>query len=203
MSSSSRSTERVKIGLLGGTFDPPHRGHLGMGTLARDRLGLERILYMPAPVPPHKAGTVARFEDRFEMTQRLIEGEARLEASDFEERLPAPHYTVRTLTELLAGPLAGAELHLIVGADSLTELHLWREHKRLFELARLVAVSRVGYALTNPLLPAGLLDSVIRLDELEEPVSSTELRRRLAKREPAPEIPARVMEYIEEKGLYR
>ena len=63
------------------------------------------------------------------MTQRLIEGEPKLEASDFEERLPAPHYTVRTLTELLAGPLKGATIHLIVGADSLTELHLWREHE--------------------------------------------------------------------------
>ena len=198
----SRS-EAPAVGLLGGTFDPPHRGHLEMGKLAHAALSLERVIYMPAPVPPHKRGTCASFEDRFAMTGRLVAGQAGLEVSDFEERLPAPHYTVRTLGELAAGPLAGARLHLIVGGDSLAELHLWKEYQRLFALARVVAVSRVGYSLENPKLPPELYASVIRLDDLAEPISSTELRRRLAAGEPVPEIPAPVREYIETKGLYR
>lgn len=191
------------MGLLGGTFDPPHRGHLAMGLLAQAELKLDRVIYMPAPVPPHKQGTRAAFEHRFEMTRRLVDGHAALEVSDFEERLPAPHFTVRTLTELLAGPLAGSRISLIIGGDSLTELHTWKEFARLFELARVVAVSRVGYSLENPNVAPALMSQVVRLDDLEEPISSTELRRRLGAGEPVPEIPAPVREYIETKGLYR
>lgn len=199
----SSTTTPSDVGLLGGTFDPPHRGHLEMGLLALRELSLARVIFMPAPVPPHKQGTRASFEHRFEMTRRLVAGHPGLEVSDFEERLPAPHYTVRTLTELLAGPLEGCRIHLIVGGDSLTELHLWKEHARLFELARVVAVSRVGYSLHNPKLAPALMSRIVRLDDLKEPISSTELRRRLASGEPVPEIPAPVREYIETKGLYR
>lgn len=196
-------SEGEAVGLLGGTFDPPHRGHLEMGRLARRELDLSRIIYMPAPVPPHKRATTAAFGDRFRMTELLIAGEAGLEVSDFEERLPAPHYSVRTLTELLAGPLAGARLHMIIGGDSLADLHLWKDHARLFELARVVAISRVGYTLDNPHLSGAQLDSVVRIDDLDEPISSTELRRRLAAGEPVPEIPEAVRAYIEARGLYQ
>jgi nicotinate-nucleotide adenylyltransferase len=171
-----------------------------MGLLVRDRLPLSEVRYLPAPVPPHKSGTFAPFEDRLEMTRRLVAGHEGLVASDLEARLPPPHYTVRTLRHLASGPLSG-HLFLVIGADSLAELHLWSEYPELFSLATVVALGRAGWTLDGAGIGA-LAERVVRVEDYSDHVSSTDLRRRLAGGESPPEVPAAVLEYIREKNLY-
>ncbi|MBI4865191.1 MAG: nicotinate (nicotinamide) nucleotide adenylyltransferase [Candidatus Riflebacteria bacterium] len=191
------------MGVLGGTFDPPHHGHLEMARAARDQLELSKVVLLPAPVPPHKIGTFASFPDRLEMSRRLVGGERGVEVWGLEAELPAPHYTVQTLRHLLEGPLTGRELFLIIGADSLCDLHLWKEAQALFHLSEVVAVSRPGYAFRCAGLPASLNDRVRRIAGLSIRARSRDLRRRLAEGEAPEEIPPPVLDYIRARGLYR
>ena len=144
----SVAVRRGSIGILGGTFDPFHLGHLALARAARDRLGLERVLVVPAAVPPHKPGRpVSDPEVRLAMVEAGIRGEPRLEASRLELDRPGPSYTVDTLAELAAAERrAGREpdLTLVLSADAFDGLASWHEPDRLLDLARVAVAPRAG-----------------------------------------------------------
>lgn len=189
----------MRIGVFGGTFDPPHLGHLVVASDACGALGLDRVLWIPSAVPPHKAGTVqAPAEARLEMVRAAIEGDSRFQADDIELRRPGPSYTVDTLRSL-AERHPGAELVLLIGADNLREIPGWREPGEILRLARLAVLSRDGAGVPpDAPVPADAVE-VTRVD-----VSATEVRRRAAAGETIRYlVPDAVRALVERRGLYR
>ncbi len=189
----------MRIGVFGGTFDPPHLGHLVVASDACGALGLDRVLWVPSAVPPHKARTVqAPAQARLEMVRAAIEGDARFEASDVELRRPGPSYTVDTLREL-ADAHPGAELVLLIGADNLREIPKWRDPEGILALARVAVLSRDGAGVPpGAPIPATAV-GVTRVD-----VSATEVRRRAAAGETIRYlVPDAVRALVERRGLYR
>ena len=132
-----------KLGILGGTFNPIHNGHLAMAEAARKAHGLDTVLFVPAPRPPHKDQDLAAVEDRLEMVRIAVPGHAGFEVSDIEVARPGISYTVDTL-EALQSLHPDAELFFIIGEDSIPELPGWRHTQRILEVARVVAVNRPG-----------------------------------------------------------
>jgi nicotinate-nucleotide adenylyltransferase len=179
----------MKIGVFGGTFDPPHLGHLVAAQEVHFRLGLDTVLWVPAAVPPHKASqTITPGPIRLEMVRAAIKGDNRFQASDMELRRVGPSYTVDTLRHL-RDERPDDEMFLIVGADQLAELITWREPEAILELATLVGFARDGEA---PAAPEGArIVAVPRLD-----ISSTEVRRRVGAGEPVGYLVHRDVEAI-------
>jgi nicotinate-nucleotide adenylyltransferase len=199
------------LGLLGGTFDPFHLGHLGLARAARDQLGLERVLVVPAAQPPHKPGRpISPAPLRLAMVVAGIAGEPRLEASRIEIDRPGPSYTVDTVAELLAAPPpdAPAEVVVILSAESFAGLASWHEPERLVALARFAVAPRAGHP--DPDLDElvarlpGLAGRVDRLDLSPIDVSASEIRRRAAVGASLDGlVPPAVATLIRDNGLYR
>lgn len=161
-----------RLGVLGGTFDPPHIGHLIVAQDALERLGLDRLLVVPAARPPHRRPCFGP-EIRFQWARRAFVGDPRLEVSDEELRRPGPSYTVDTLRRLREDRRP-EELFLLLGSDQLRELGSWREPDEIVRLARVAAMSREGEPAENGSYPHATVE-VTRVD-----VSSTRVRERLA-----------------------
>ena len=197
-----------RIGILGGTFDPIHYGHLAIADAVRDALGLERVILIPAGRPWLKAGRrVADSAHRLAMARLGVAGRDGFEVSAMEVERSGPTYTVDTLTELRRELGDDAAPHLILGMDSIRELGRWREPERLFDLCRIVAVSRPD---TPDVSPAELArefpSSAGKLTIARGPmlnISATEIRRRAAEGASISEfVPPGVERYILENGLY-
>ena len=189
----------MKLGVFGGTFDPPHLGHLVAASEVADVLGLGRMVWIPSGDHPFKGGRVRTPPAvRLEMVRAAIAGDERFETSDLELKRPGPSYTVDTLRELRERH-PGAELFFLTGADNLRDLPKWREPEEVVRLARLVVVSREGETLpegTN--FPARAVH-VPRVD-----VSSTEVRRRVGVGASVRYlVPEAVRRIIERERLYR
>jgi nicotinate-nucleotide adenylyltransferase len=136
---------RQRIGILGGTFNPIHLGHLLIAQDAMEQLGLERVKFIPSATPPHKAvDKLASERDRLRMIALAIRGNHCFEVDDIEVRRGGKSYSVDTLTELRRQE-PRADFYFIIGADSLRELHLWREVQLLVTLCTFVTVSRPGF----------------------------------------------------------
>jgi nicotinate-nucleotide adenylyltransferase len=188
-----------RIGILGGTFDPPHIGHLRMASVARERLGLDRVFFSPAPQPPHKRSEpVTPWEHRRAMTAAAIQGEDGLSLTAIEQDA-APSYTVDLLRA--AALRTTADLYFILGADSLAELDSWREPQEILRLCTLVVFPRGDHPVRVPVEgPAALV--VFESPRID--VSSTTVRAALEAGQPAAEaLPAAVSEYIRQHRLYR
>lgn len=189
----------MRLGVLGGSFDPIHLGHLRAAESAREALGLDLVLFVPAARSPHKAGVSAPGPDRYTMACLATAGQPAFQVSDAELRREPPSYTVDTL-EQLAAQRPGDELWLIVGADTLADLGRWRSAARIFDLARVAVVARPGAAPTAP--PAGA-----RVDPVGGPgleLSSSQVRELLAAGRSARYLVAdAVAEYAAKRGLYR
>lgn len=188
-----------RIGVFGGTFDPPHIAHLVVMIDARDALDLDVVLMVVAGEPWQKTGArrVTDAEVRLEMAGLAIEGVRGLELCDLEVRRPGPSYTIDTLRELhaLHGP---AELFLILGADAAGGLHTWESAEGLEDLCRIVVVDRPGI-LTE--VPEGF--TVERIDVPRLDLSSTELRGRAAAgRSLRFLLPDAVRSFVEGRELY-
>jgi nicotinate-nucleotide adenylyltransferase len=204
----------VKVGLFGGSFDPIHRGHVEPVRAARRVLGLDRVLYLPTARPPHKPHRqVAPAFARFAMVELALLREEGLEASPHELTLGRPSYTVETV-EHFRGALPGAELFLLLGADSFLDLPLWRRWRRLPELARLVVLARPGWDLaaaarapaeTAELAALAAGGRVTVLDAAPVDLSSSRIRAALAAGEepPAGALAPLVLEYVRKYQLYR
>jgi nicotinate-nucleotide adenylyltransferase len=169
-----------RIGVFGGTFDPPHIGHLVIAADVRHELGLDRVLMIPAGEPWQKVdgGDVSQPSARLAMIEAAVGDVEGLEVSRIEVDRSGPTYTVDTLQEL-ASAYPGAELFLILGADAAAGLDTWHEWQRLPELCRLVVVDRPGESGPVPAAFDPLRVSAPRLD-----ISSTEIRRRVAEGRP-------------------
>ncbi|MBN1885938.1 MAG: nicotinate (nicotinamide) nucleotide adenylyltransferase [Candidatus Krumholzibacteriota bacterium] len=194
-------TDRDAIGLFGGTFDPPHTGHLILAERAADALGLSRILFVPTANPPHKeTGALSPFDDRLEMTEAAIGGNGRFELSLLEDG-PEPSFTWKTLERFAGEGYDRERLHLLVGGDSLAEIASWRRPETICRLATIVAMARPGWPET-PVLPEDA--AVVILETGTNAISSSAIRRLVAAgRSIRYLVPAPVERYIAEHGLYR
>lgn len=173
-----------RIGILGGTFDPPHVGHLWLATLAADSLGLDRVLFMPAAQPPHKGGRlVTRATDRLLMTRLAIAGEPTFDLSPIEMERTGPSYTIDSVTELKRA-YPDAQHFLVMASDSLAQIDTWREPDRLLAEIEWAVGPRSGNELPDrSALEARFGPNASRIHLLEGPaleVSSSEVRRRVA-----------------------
>ncbi len=179
------------IGIFGGTFDPPHRGHLGVAKNALDSGRVDEVWFVPCLT--HRFGKQpAPFEDRLAMCDLLIEGEPMMRVSDMEAKLERPGYTL-DLVLALGAAHPGYALRILAGADIYFDRDKWHQYDEIARLAPPLYVAREGVApIPEPTLPA------------PAGMSSTELRVVLARGElPVEEVPERVLKYIENHGLYK
>jgi nicotinate-nucleotide adenylyltransferase len=136
----------MRLGILGGTFDPVHYGHLRIAEEACEELGLQKVLLIPGASPPHKVKkAVSPFDDRFTMTSMAAEGSPFLEAIDLEGRRQGFSYSIDTLRELhrIYGP--GLELFFLIGMDAFQEIKSWERYKELFKETDFVVIKRPGF----------------------------------------------------------
>lgn len=202
----------MRLGFFGGSFDPPHRGHLAVARAAMEAFGLGRVLLAPTGLQPLKRkGAETPFRDRLNMVELLCSADPGLEPStiDGPQENDAPNYTVDTLARLRASLSASAphmEVFAIVGADSFLTMRQWRRPEDLLLLAQWIVVSRPGFDL-HALSPLGLTEGqrarVHLLEGVAEPISATAVRACLHAGEDCSElVTAPVLAYIRAQHLY-
>jgi nicotinate-nucleotide adenylyltransferase len=196
----------VRVGILGGTFDPIHVGHVAAARVAMECAGLDRVLFIPSATPPHRGPAEADATQRLEMTRLAIAGEQRFEVSDVEARRGGKSFTSDTIRELkVTHP--GDELFLILGWDAARLFSTWHEPELIRAEASVVVIGRPGtQAPTAADLRAAGLDpdrTLLCLGGTPD-ISGSELRESLAKGEPVGDCLSPAVErYIAEHGLYR
>ena len=197
-----------RLGILGGTFDPPHLGHLWLATLAADAIGLDRVLFMPAAQPPHKPGRpVTSATDRLVMTRLAIADDTSFELSPLEMERTGPSYTIDSVEELRR-IYPDASMFLIMATDSFSQIDTWREPDRLLSLIEWVVGPRPGYPSPEPdAMRERFGGAAERIHVLNGPsldVSSTQIRERVAAGHAIRYlVPRGVEELIIDRGLYR
>jgi nicotinate-nucleotide adenylyltransferase len=189
-----------RIGIFGGTFDPPHLGHMAVARAALQQLNLHHVEWVVSAQPPHRGAPSADRYDRLAMVTLATCEDPAMHPSARELRRGGTSYTVDTLNELLA-EFPGAELVLVIGADSLDELPTWREPDTIRRLAQLAVVPRCG---AGPAPTDGAEDPrVTWLKTPEVPIAARELRRRLARGDdPLDAIHPLVLGYLRKRALY-
>ncbi len=196
-----------RLGVLGGTFDPPHLGHLILAETATSTLGLDRVLFVPAGDPPHKQGRpITATAHRLAMLELAIAGNGRFAVSRVDVDRPGPHFTVDMLA-LLHKAHPGAQLYFILGGDSLADLVTWRDPAGIVAAARLAVNQRPGAAFDLEALERNIPGISARLSIVDEPLiglSGSLLREQMAQGHSIRyQVPDAVLEYIEAHGLYR
>jgi len=194
----------LRLGVFGGTFDPPHAGHVRVARDVADALALDRVLWIPARIPPHKqTEAVSPAPVRLEMVRAAAAADPRFEASDVELVREGPSYTVDTLREL-RGRHPSAHLFLILGADQLRTLeHGWKEPVEILRLATLALMDREGEAAPEvaPDLPG--MERAVHVPVTRVDVSATRIRAALAAGDDVSAwLPPGVLEVIRREGLY-
>ena len=194
-----------RVGIVGGTFDPVHLGHVAMAEAAARCAGLDLVLFMPASIPPHKAPATAPAVDRVEMVRLAVASHPRFLVSDVELRRPGPSYTVDTL-RVLAAERPLDELYLVLGWDAAREIGSWREPDEVMRLAQLVIVSRPGWKApaVGDLRAAGIDPARAVLCDAHTPdIEATEIRQRVESGGSLDGLLApAVQEYIRRRALY-
>jgi nicotinate-nucleotide adenylyltransferase len=197
-----------RIGILGGTFDPPHIGHLWLATLVADALDLDRVLFMAAAQPPHKPQQrLTRATDRLLMTRLAIQGDPKFELTMIEMERPGPSYTIESV-EQLQEAYPDAQLFLLMAADSLRQIESWREPDRLLSMVEWAVGPRPGTQMPDHEgLAARFGSAASRIHLLDGPsldVSSSQIRERVASgRAIRYLVPRAVEELIATRRLYR
>jgi nicotinate-nucleotide adenylyltransferase len=208
----------MRIGLLGGTFDPVHVGHLDVARAARDRAGLDAVWLVPARTPPHRHQPHASAAHRFAMVALAVASEAGLLASDLEMEAEGPSYTAHTLDRLASRGHDLAGVSFVIGADAFRDIRTWRDYPQVLDRCDFVVVSRPGVSARG--LPEALPELVPRMvhlpcerpprpgillvDAPTSPVSSTDVRGALARGAPLEDlVPPAVRHHIVRHGLYR
>ncbi|MBM3957070.1 MAG: nicotinate-nucleotide adenylyltransferase [Gemmatimonadetes bacterium] len=194
-----------RVGILGGTFDPVHNGHLAIAEHVRSAIELEQVLLAPARDPWMKQGRVrGSAEDRLAMIELAVAGRPGLRASRVDLDRPGPTYTIDTIRDLNRRLGPDVALYLIVGADTLEEMADWREPERIFEGCTVVAVMRRGYPAPERLPASHPGRNALFVDGPVVDVSATEIRRRVGSGESIEGmVPPAVERFIRERGLYR
>ena len=202
----------MTLGVLGGTFDPIHLGHVAAGEAAQQALSLDSILLIPSRIPPHRADPVtASAEDRYAMTKLAAAGRPGWTASRIELDREGRSYTYDTLLEIRDGMDEGSQICFITGADAFAEIASWSRYPAILDLAHFVVVSRPGITLDSlrervpsafDRLPSAKT-RVILVEANTPDISSTDIRRRVrAGQSPAGSVPASVADYIRDHRLY-
>jgi nicotinate-nucleotide adenylyltransferase len=197
----------MRIGVFGGTFDPPHNGHLALAAAARDELGLDRVLWVPAADPPHKQGrAISPAADRLALVRAAIAGQPGFEVSRIDVDRPGPHWTADTLA-LLRRRYPGDELVFVMGGDSLRDLPTWGRPQEIVDGYSLAVLRRPGDRVDLPALERvlpGITRKVTFIDEPPMRISANAIRERARHGQPlAGLVPPRVARLIAQRGLYR
>ena len=201
---------KISVGIMGGTFDPIHYGHLYIAECARRKFGLDKVLFIPTGLPVHKKREdILAPSHRIEMTRLAIDSNPYFELSTIEVDRPGPTYTVDTLEQLNNGTGGREEYYFITGADAILEILTWKDVDRVFELCRFIAVTRPGYSfeVMNRVL-SGLTaekrKQILFYATTGILISSTEIRQRIILGEPVKYLlPEEVEKYIIKYDLYK
>lgn len=184
-----------KVGILGGTFNPPHLGHLIMANEAYHSEGLDEVRFMPNFIAPHKEVDGANATQRLEMTRLAIDGHAEFRVEEFEIQTGGVSYTYDTMLELMKRE-PDTEFYFIIGGDSISDLSSWHRIEELAELVHFIGISRPGFENKSPY-------SVRMIDSPEMHLSSTMLRKRMAQnRTISFLVPEKVEAFIRKERLY-
>ncbi len=202
---------KQRIGLLGGTFDPIHMGHLLLATHSYDELGLDRVMFIPARLPPHKGKPTVGAEDRLAMVRLAVGDDERFLVCDCELARAEPSYTIDTVRELKGSQGSDSELFWLIGSDMVADLPDWHKVGELVELIEIVVVGRAGqaepdYSALEPAVSVEQIEQLkaraINLPLIE--ISSTDIRKRLRGKKSVRYLVRRsVEEYIASHQLYR
>ena len=202
----------MTLGILGGTFDPVHDGHLAAANAAQQALRLDAVTLIPSRIPPHRHDPVgATSEQRYEMAVLAAAGRPGWSASRIELDRNGPSYTYDTLVELAQTITVGSQFFFILGADAFAEIATWSRYPAVLDLAHFVVVSRPGITLDSlrdrvPSAfdrPSSAPTRVILLESLTPDISSTDIRRRVRAGEPLDGlVPDPVAAYIRQHRLY-
>ncbi|MBP9854553.1 MAG: nicotinate-nucleotide adenylyltransferase [Candidatus Omnitrophica bacterium] len=186
-----------QIGLLGGTFNPIHNGHLALAQTALEGLKLDKVIFVPAKVPVHKeAGVLISATKRFKMVELAIKGYKQFEISDVEIKRDGKSYSIDTAIHF-RGVFPTAKLYFIIGSDSCSRLHTWKEIDELDQLLTFVCINRAGVK------PKGNHKNCLFLEMPELDISSSDIRKRISKRLPVGYmLPDAVNLYIQKNKIY-
>lgn len=198
----------MKVGILGGTFDPIHIGHLIIAEEARYQLGLDRVVFLPAGKPYFKKDRIiSNADDRLEMIKLGIKDNPLFDVSDLELRRDGPTYSIESIPKLKE-QYGGAELYFLIGLDALADIHKWKYPQELIEMCQIVGVTRPGYAdfdwseIDKDIDDASKRIKIIEVSRIG--VSSTDIRMMAANGIPIRYlVPDAVVRYVEEHGLYK
>ncbi len=191
----------MRLGVLGGSFDPIHVGHLLVAEDVRQQLGLDRVCFVPTFSPPHRPAPVAPYHDRLNMTRLAVRSMPGTELLAIEDKLPVPSYTVNTMKAIRAR-FPAACCYFLMGADQYQNMEHWHQPTELTRLARLVVMSRPGVAFP-PRFAGHQPRRVVMLEVVAVAVSAAVVRQRLAKgRSVRYILPEAVLDYISRHRLY-
>ncbi|GAA0431069.1 nicotinate-nucleotide adenylyltransferase [Actinoplanes hulinensis] len=189
-----------RVGIMGGTFDPIHHGHLVAASEVQARFDLDEVMFVPTG-QPYEKGRVSPAEDRYLMTVVATASNPRFHVSRADIDRDGPTYTVDTLRDMRAVYGQSAELYFITGADALGRIMSWKDALTMLELAHFIGVTRPGFELSGAHLPA---DSVTLVEVPAMAISSSDCRNRVASGLPVWYlVPDGVVQYINKRGLYR
>jgi nicotinate-nucleotide adenylyltransferase len=188
----------MKVAIFGGTFDPIHTEHMAIAREAADQLALDRVLFIPTGNPPHKRAQTP-YEDRYRMVELACSADPRFVASRLEEGA-ATSYSIDTIERLRAERAKAPDetLFFIIGSDAFAEIGTWHRWEDVVRAVDFIVVARPGHQIVSP--PGA---RVHRLDKMPSPVSSSEIRKRLARGETPTELTPEVLDYIRVHKLYR
>lgn len=190
---------KLRLGVMGGTFDPIHLGHISAAQQVAKQLGLDEVVFVPASAPWQKT-THASVSQRLEMTMLAISDYPNFSISTVDIDRPGPTYTVDTLRDLHSA-FEDSELFFITGADSLNTIHSWKDFDLLWSMAKFVGVNRPGHSLEIPKSPPG---AITLLDISALPISSSQIRAKVDAGESlAGLVPDAVADYIRDNKLYQ
>ena len=190
---------KLRLGVMGGTFDPIHNGHLVAANEAAHAFDLDQVIFVPTGVPWQKQ-EITDAKHRFAMTLLAIAGNPKFKISSVDIDRDGPTYTIDTLQDLHQQH-PNAELFFITGADSLSQIDTWKGHDQLWSLAKFVGVTRPGHELKMPNSPAGAV-ALLEIPALA--ISSTDIRARVKAGKPVEYLlPEPVIEYLHDHKLYQ
>jgi len=187
----------LKIGIMGGTFDPIHIGHLVAAETVREALDLDEVWFMPSHIPPHKAEAGFSSDERLRMVELAISEQPAFRTLDIELRRGGVSYSADTM-ETLTGQYPDDDFHFIIGTDMVNYLPKWERIEDLAKMTRFAAVGRAGYVLDRSVLPEAVAEVIDHVDMPQLEISSTEIRERLKSGRSARYlVPGKVYDYLQ------
>jgi nicotinate-nucleotide adenylyltransferase len=191
-----------RIGVLGGTFDPIHTGHLVLAEQVKEKLKLDQVIFIPCFRPPHKTQRkLSPSKDRFRMTQLALEGNPAFAISDIELKRKGLSYTVDTLREL-KNLYPNSSIYFLTGSDVLNEIHTWKHPEEIYKLAKVVIAERPSFDEFDSENHFAKKSIIVKINGVD--VSSSQIREKAKKGQSIKYlVPLKVEEYIKKKKLYR